>query len=56
MMAISIQYRSAKGINGKIIEKTIAPTAICEPFVSKKLAIAFPNDEASPLLCSFLKM
>ena len=37
-------------IAGKIIEKMTAPNAICEPFVSKKLDIAFPNDEGSPLL------
>ena len=41
-------------MNGKIIEKAIAAIAIWAPFSSKKLEIAFPSEDGSPLLCSFL--
>ena len=43
-------------VKGKIIEKAIAAIAIWAPFSSKKLAIAFPNEDGSPLLCSFLNV
>jgi len=41
-------------MKGKITEKTIAPMAIWAPFSSKKCETAFPNEDCSPLRCSFL--